>query len=39
MRLALDDTAWSGAWRTRSTAEKSLLAVGLLLVAATSSAI
>lgn len=35
-RLALDDAAWSGAWRTRSVAEKSLLCFGLLALAITS---
>ncbi len=39
MRLPLDDAAWNGAWRTRSTAEKALLCGGLLVVAATSSGI
>ncbi len=35
-RLALDDAAWSGAWRTRSVAEKSLLCLGLLALAVAS---
>ena len=34
-RLAVDEAAWSNAWRRRSTAEKSLLALGLLAVAVT----
>lgn len=33
--LAIDEAAWSSAWRTRSTAEKALLALGLLAVAVT----
>lgn len=33
MRLTLDDAAWSSPWRTRSTLEKSLVCLGLLLVA------
>lgn len=37
-RLALDDAAWSSSWRSRSTAEKAILALGLLAVAATSPA-
>lgn len=37
-RLALDDAAWSSHWRGRSTAEKALLSIGLLLVAVTSPA-
>lgn len=36
-RLALDDAAWNSRWRTRSTAEKSLLSLGLLLVAVTAT--
>jgi cobalt/nickel transport system permease protein len=39
VRLPLDDAAWNGAWRTRSTVEKTLLCGGLLVVAATSSGI
>lgn len=35
-RLALDDTAWSSPWRTRSTLEKAVLSLGLLTVAVTS---
>ncbi|MBM6404210.1 cobalt ECF transporter T component CbiQ [Phycicoccus sp. CSK15P-2] len=34
-RLAIDDAAWGNRWRTRSTGEKALLALGLLLVAVT----
>ena len=34
-RLAIDEAAWSNAWRTRSTAEKAVLALGLLAVAVT----
>lgn len=32
-RLAIDDAAWTNRWRPRSVAEKSVLALGLLLVA------
>lgn len=39
MRLTLDDAAWSSRWRTRSTLEKSLVCVGLLLVAATTTSL
>lgn len=39
MTLALDDAAWSSPWRTRSTLEKSLVCVGLLLVAATTGSL
>lgn len=39
MRLTLDDAAWSSPWRTRSTLEKSLLCLGLLLVAATTTSL
>ncbi len=39
MRLTLDDAAWSSPWRTRSTLEKSLVCVGLLLVAATTTSL
>lgn len=39
MRLSLDDAAWSSPWRTRSTLEKSLLCLGLLLVAATTTSV
>ena len=39
MRPTLDDAAWSSRWRTRSTLEKSLLCLGLLLVAATSTSV
>lgn len=39
MRLSLDDAAWTSAWRTRSTLEKSLVCVGLLLVAATTTSL
>ena len=39
MRLSLDDAAWSSPWRTRSTLEKSLVCVGLLLVAATTTSV
>ena len=39
MRLTLDDAAWSSPWRTRSTLEKSLLCVGLLLVAAPTTSV
>ena len=35
-RFALDEAAWSGPWRVRSTGEKALLSLGLLTVAATS---
>lgn len=35
-RFALDEAAWSGPWRQRSTAEKAVLSMGLLGVAATS---
>ena len=35
-RFALDEAAWSGPWRLRSTGEKALLSLGLLTVAATS---
>lgn len=35
-RLVLDDTAWNSSWRTRSTAEKALLSLGLLVLAVTS---
>lgn len=35
-RLALDDAAWSGPWRKRSVAEKSLLCLGLLTLAISS---
>ncbi len=34
-RLALDDAAWTSAWRHRSTEEKAFLALGLLGVAVT----
>lgn len=34
-RLALDDAAWTSAWRHRSTGEKAFLALGLLGVAVT----
>lgn len=33
--LAVDDAAWSNAWRGRSAEEKTLLSVGLLILAAT----
>ncbi|GAA4126906.1 cobalt ECF transporter T component CbiQ [Nocardioides fonticola] len=33
--LSLDDTAWTNRWRHRSVAEKSVLSLGLLLVAVT----
>lgn len=36
-RLALDEAAWTNAWRGRSAAEKSVLALGLLVVAVTAS--
>ena len=36
-RLRLDDAAWSGPWRVRSTGEKALLTLGLLLVAVTAA--
>lgn len=39
MRLTLDDAAWSSPWRTRSTLEKSVLCLGLLLVAATTTSV
>ena len=39
MRLTLDDAAWSSRWRTRSTLEKSLVCLGLLLVAATTNSL
>ncbi|WP_338751427.1 cobalt ECF transporter T component CbiQ [Janibacter alittae] len=39
MRLTLDDAAWSSPWRTRSTLEKALVCVGLLLVAATTTSL
>lgn len=39
MRLSLDDAAWSSRWRTRSVLEKSLVCVGLLLVAATTTSL
>lgn len=35
-RLALDDAAWNSPWRARSTLEKAVLSLGLLLVAVTS---
>ncbi|MGJ3508126.1 cobalt ECF transporter T component CbiQ [Enemella sp. A6] len=35
-RPALDDAAWNSPWRTRSTLEKAVLSLGLLLVAVTS---
>ncbi|NHA67304.1 cobalt ECF transporter T component CbiQ [Phycicoccus flavus] len=35
-RLAIDDAAWGNRWRQRSTAEKALLALGLLVLAVTS---
>lgn len=35
-RLTLDDAAWTSPWRRRSTAEKSVLCLGLLLIAVTS---
>ncbi|WP_223179091.1 cobalt ECF transporter T component CbiQ [Phycicoccus endophyticus] len=34
-RLAVDDAAWASRWRSRSTEEKALLALGLLLIAVT----
>lgn len=34
-RLTLDDAAWTNRWRHRSTAEKAVLALGLLAVALT----
>jgi cobalt/nickel transport system permease protein len=39
MRPDLDDAAWSSPWRTRSTAEKALVCLGLLLVAATTTSL
>lgn len=36
-RLTLDDAAWTGAWRSRSVAEKSLLSLGLLALAVAST--
>ncbi|HBO55343.1 cobalt ECF transporter T component CbiQ [Janibacter terrae] len=39
MRPTLDDAAWSSRWRSRSTLEKSLLCLGLLLVAATTTSL
>lgn len=39
MRISLDDAAWTSPWRSRSTAEKSLVCVGLLLVAATTTSL
>ncbi|MGO1165003.1 MAG: cobalt ECF transporter T component CbiQ [Janibacter sp.] len=39
MRLTLDDAAWSSRWRTRSTLEKSVVCLGLLLVAATTTSL
>ena len=39
MRPTLDDAAWSSRWRTRSTLEKSILCLGLLLVAATTTSL
>ncbi|CAM3994530.1 cobalt ECF transporter T component CbiQ [Janibacter anophelis] len=39
MGLSLDDAAWSSPWRTRSTLEKSVLCLGLLLVAATTTSV
>lgn len=39
MRPTLDDAAWSSSWRTRSTLEKALVSIGLLLVAATTTSL
>ena len=39
MRLSLDDAAWTSPWRSRSTLEKSLVCLGLLLVAATTTSL
>lgn len=39
MRLTLDDAAWSSPWRTRSTLEKAVVCMGLLLVAATTTSL
>ena len=39
MALSLDAAAWSSPWRTRSTLEKSLVCLGLLLVAATTTSL
>lgn len=39
MRLSLDDAAWTSSWRSRSTLEKSLVCLGLLLVAATTTSL
>lgn len=39
MRLTLDDAAWSSPWRTRSVLEKSVLCLGLLLVATTTTSL
>jgi len=36
-RLAIDEAAWTNAWRSRSAAEKSVLALGLLAVAVTAT--
>lgn len=38
-RFALDDAAWASRWRNRSTTEKVVLSMGLLMVAATSTTI
>jgi cobalt/nickel transport system permease protein len=38
-RLALDEAAWSGPWRSRSTAEKVLLSGGMLLLAVTARSV
>lgn len=39
MRLSLDEAAWTSPWRWRSTLEKSLVCIGLLLVAATTTSL
>lgn len=39
MRLSLDDAAWTSPWRSRSTLEKSVVCLGLLLVAATTTSL
>lgn len=38
-RLAIDEAAWTSRWRTRSTGEKAVLALGLLAVAATARSV
>lgn len=38
-RLAIDEAAWSNAWRARSTGEKAMLALGLLAVAVSARSV